>query len=344
MRPRRFAVATVLGTLVGCYSPPQAPAGARPGVHEPAELTFQAVDAGTGGTLEDREMTVRYLVRAPIAFDAAAVDRVPSQEPYTISHDVAEPNLVLEVRVEADSYHRLDTVLTVAKGTSAGPLTVRLSRRLGVVVQNPPPRQPTQPVVTTPAGEDRTPLEAGNRAFAQGQWLSATESFQRMPAPRSETSAYGRDYLEAKTSQGIAHINRSEFARALEVLEEAAALDSPGPDTFLRLAEAQCAVGRTEEGRGSLASLGRARSRMEPLEQNRVTALIQYRRGVCSQGVFERAQTTLERISAGGDAMRELEGFVQGAEQMSPRSQDVTQAIDDAKRRIETIRRTISGA
>ncbi|NND83997.1 MAG: hypothetical protein HKN46_02500, partial [Acidimicrobiia bacterium] len=60
---------------------------------ETTELVFQAVDAGTGSLLRDEEMVVRYLVREPIVFDIASVDRVSTGEPYEISHQVAEPNL-----------------------------------------------------------------------------------------------------------------------------------------------------------------------------------------------------------------------------------------------------------
>lgn len=338
-----------LGVLSGCYTPPDPPAEARPGAHEPSELTFQAVDAGTGGALEDAEMTVRYLVRAPITFDATAVDHVPSIEPYRISYDVADPNLVLEVRLEAASYHHLDTVLSVPRGGSAGPLTMRMSRRLDLVAHQPEPEPEPEPTPPRPPpnvardGENRTALQNGNRAFERNDWLAATEAYQRMPPPVDQTSEYGRQYVEAKTRQGIAHINRSEYARALEVLEEAARLDSPPPNTFLRLAEAQCAVGRTEEGRGTLAQLSRARNRMTPTMQNLVTAMIEYRRGVCTHGEFERAETTRERVRTGSTAMQELQGFIQGAEQMSPRPAEVDRAVEDAQRRVEQIRRSVGG-
>ena len=231
--------------------------------------------------MSDDEMTVRYLIREPIVFDASAVERVPSVEPYEISHAVGDPNLVLEVRVEADSYHRLDTVLSVPRGQTAGPLTVRLSRRLGLAAADPPPvATPPDPVVT--AVDDRAAMRAGDRAFNRSAWLEATESYQRMPAPDDDMSEYGRAYLDAKVNQGVAHINRSEFARALEVFEEAVAMERPGPEAVLRLAQAQCAVGRSEEGRGTLAGLGRARSRMQPVQQSYVSAMIAYSRGVCS--------------------------------------------------------------
>ncbi len=345
MRSRRLAAAVSLVSLGACYAPPEPPAEAPLGAFEPSAVVFQAVDAGTGGALSDAEMTVRYLVRAPITVDVSRVERVASIEPYRIGYDVAEPNLVLEVRVEADSYHRLDTVLSVPRGSTAGPLTMRLSRRLGLAASEPEPEPelPEPAPDTAPDGEDESALEEGDRAFERGDWLAATEAYQRMPPPVDETSGYGIRYTEAKTRQGIAHINRSEHARALEVLEEAADLDSPGPNTFLRLAEAQCAVGRTEEGRGTLAQLSRARNRMTPTMQNLVTAMIEYRRGVCTHGEFERAETTRERVRTGATAMQELQGFVQGADQMSPRPGQIDAAVEDAQRRIEEIRRTVGG-
>jgi len=46
-----------------------------------------------------------------ITLDAAGLERVSSLEPYRVEESVAEDSLVVEVRLEAASYHRLDTVL-----------------------------------------------------------------------------------------------------------------------------------------------------------------------------------------------------------------------------------------
>ncbi len=332
--------ATFLG---GCYSPPDAPSAVRTSALEPTSLVFQAVDAGTGSALSDDEMTVRYLIREPIVFDASAVERVPSVEPYEISHAVGDANLVLEVRVEADSYHRLDTVLSVPRGQTAGPLTVRLSRRLDRTGQANPAPVVTAPERVAPAADDRAAMRAGDRAFNRSAWLEATESYQRMPAPDDDMSEYGRAYLDAKVNQGVAHINRSEFARALEVFEEAVAMERPGPEAVLRLAQAQCAVGRSEEGRGTLAGLGRARSRMQPVQQSYVSAMIAYQRGVCSHGEFDRAQTTRDRVRSGAQATQELNAFVEGARAMSPVPPQVYNAVQDAERRVLEIRRAMGG-
>lgn len=313
---------------------------------ETTELVLQAVDAGTGSLLRDEEMTVRYLVRQPIVFDVASVDRVPTGEPYEIRHEVSEPNLVLEVRLEADSYHRMDTVLTVSRGSSAGPLTVRMSPRLDRVASGPtarPDPEPVPPPVATGADAGRAAMRAGDRAFNRQAWLEAAEAYQQMPPPSNDMSEYGRDYLQAKVRQGVAHINRSEFGRALEVFEEATAMRQPGPQAYLRLAQTQCAVGRVEEGRGTLALQDRARNRLGAVEQSTVAAMIAYQRGVCSHGEFDRAQTTRERVRTGAQAIQELNAFVEGARRMSPVPPEVVRAVEDAEQRVEDIRRRAGG-
>lgn len=343
MGSRRIAVLSGLVALGACYSPPEAPPSSRSGALESTELVFQAVDAGTGSALQDDEMTVRYLVREPIVFDAASVERVPSIEPYEISHEVADPELVLELRLEADSYHRLDTVVSVPRGASAGPLTMRMSRRLDRVVEQPEEEPEPEPPPPDPLDAVRATMRAGDRAFDRGSWLEATEAYQRLPAPVNEMSEYGRAYLDAKVRQGVAHIKRSEFARALEIFEEVTDMQQPGPNAFLRLAQAQCAVGRTEEGRGTLAQVARARSRMNPVQQSTVSAMIAYQRGVCSNGEFERAQTTRERVRAGAQAIQELNAFIEGARAMSPVPPEVYNAVQDAEQRVAEIRRRAGG-
>jgi len=343
-RPPILACAAVLGA---CYTPPDPPPTHRIGALEPTEVVFQAVDAGTGSALRDEEMTVRYLVRKPVVLDVTSVDRVPSIEPYGISHEIGDPELVLEVRVEAGSYHRLDTVLTVPRGQSAGPLTLRLSRRLGRTAGVPASEAAPEPPVPAPAVAatvtQRSAMHEGDRAFQRRAWLEATEAYQRMPAPDDEMSGYGRDYLEAKIRQGEAHIHRSEFGRALEIFEEVVEMASPGPSAYLRLAQSQCAVGRTEEGRGTLAQIERAANRMQALQRSTVSAMVAYQRGVCSHGEFERAQTTRERVRAGAQATQQLNAFVEGARAMSPVPPQVYNAVQDAERRVEEIRRAMGG-
>lgn len=298
--------------------------------------------------LQDPEMTVRYLVREPIVFDVASVQEVPTDEPYEIRHEVGDSVLVVELRLEAASYHTLDTAVSVGRGASAGPLTMRMSRRLDRAADQPetdpdPRPEPDEVAPATPAELGRTAMRQGDGAFGQGSWLEATEAYQRMPAPSDEMSEYGRDYLEARIRQGVAHINRSEFARALEILEEVTAMESPGPGAYLRLAQTQCAVGRTEEGRGTLAQVDRARGRLDAVEQSRVAAMVAYHRGVCSHGELDRAQTTRERVRAGAQAIQELNAFIEGARAMSPVPPQVYEAVQDAEQRVEEIRRRAGG-
>ena len=343
MPPRRRAAIASLLVVAACYTPPDGPPETRVGALEPTSLVLQAVDAGTGAALSDSSMTVRYLVRTPIVFDAAAVDRVSSIEPYRIEHPVGEDSLVVEVRLEADSYHRIDTVFFVARGTQAGPLTVRLSPRLdriGSVAEDPADVEAEE---ARPRGPDRSAMIAGDRAFQARSWLEATEAYQRMPPPQDEMSPYGRDYLAARLRQGVAHMNRSEFARALEIFEEAVDMASPTPTAYLRLAQAQCAVGRSVEGRGTLAQVERMRSGLGPVEQSTVSALIAYQTGVCTHGEFERAETTRDRVRSGTQATQELNAFIEGARAMSPVPREVIEAVEDAERRVLEIRRAMGG-
>ena len=357
MRLRRVALPLVVSASAACYGPPEMPLAEPLDNPEASTLLVQAVDAGTGAALSDPEITVRYLVRAPITLDVSEVERAPSVEPYEIRQVIQEAALVLEVRLEAPSYHRLDTVLTVPRGATAGPLTMRMARRLDLVAggdRTPAPAPAPEPAPVIPpgggrgtlpgtAGADRAALTAGNRAFERGNWLEATEAYARMPLPDDPGSAYGLEYQQALLRRGVAHMNRAEFGAALEVLESAAAYGTPGFQTFLRLAAAQCAVGRTEEGRGTLATLERGLSRRTQNEQLLVGALINYERGVCSQGEFDRAQTTRERVRTGSAAIQELQAFIEFGERIEPIPDPVRTGIDDARGRIEDIRRRMSG-
>ncbi len=357
MRLRRFAVPLVACVAAACYGPPEMPIADPLGHPEAATILVQAVDAGTGAALSDPEMTVRYLVRSPITLDASLVTRAPTREPYEVRHVIQEDALVVEMRLEASSYHRLDTVLSVPKGATAGPLTVRLSRRLDLVAggESPGPPDP-EPVVTGPipgggrgtlpdvgAAPDRTALMAGNRAFERGAWLEATEAYARMPVPPDPDSEYGREYQQALLRRGVAHMNRAEYGAALEVLESAAAYGNPGFQTYLRLAAAQCAVGRTEEGRGTLAQLQRGLNRRSQNEQLLVGALVDYERGLCSHGEFDRAETTRERVRTGSAAIQQLQSFIDFGERIEPVPAAVQTAIEDARSRIELIRRRMAG-
>ncbi len=362
--PRRALSILAAAAISGaCSTEPPVPPQIATGAPESSELVFQAVDAGTGSALRDARMTVRYLVRAPITLDASAVELVSSTEPYRIVHEVAEPDLVVEVRLEADSYHRVDTVLSVPRGESAGPFTIRMARRLGQAAESggAPTRpvdgrtaaaaqpEPTQPVTTQPAAPpttgtvDRSALDAGNRAFAQDDWFAATTAYQRMPAPADPSSAYAQEYARAMVRRGVAHINRGEYGGALEALEAAVGFDDPGFEAYLRLGQAQCAVGRGEEGRGNFAALGRDVNRMPPVERPFVSAMIEYHKGLCSEADFDRAEATMDRVRTGAAAIRGYEAFLELAGNVSPTSSELQAAIDDATQRIAAVRQRIRG-
>ena len=355
MRPIRIAIPIVLSAISACYGPPEIPVEQPLGHPEAAAILVQAVDAGTGAALADREMTVRYLVRQPITLNETSVERVSTLEPYEVRHVIQHDTLVLEMRIEASSYHRLDTVVAVPKGATAGPLTMRLSRRLDLAAREPepeaaperePPPAPGSGRATLPdanRGPDRSALLAGNRAFERGSWLEAAEAYARMQLPGDPDSEYGREYQQALLRRGVAHMNRAEYGAALEVLESAASYGTPGFQTFLRLAAAQCAVGRTEEGRGTLAQLERTLNRRSQNEQLLVGALIGYERGLCSHGEFDRAETTRERVRTGSAAIQELQGFIEFGERIEPVPAAVQTGIEDARSRIELIRRRMAG-
>ena len=351
MPPRGHSISILLVAAGACYAPPDRPARTAGGPPERSEVVFQAVDAGTGSTLLDTTMTVRYLVRSPITLDATSVEQVASGAPYTIAEDIAEDELVVEVRVEAETYHRFDTVFSVARGATAGPMTMRLARRLDRVAGADEPEETPDPTPATPAGETtpsatalaRAALQEGDRAFQRGDWVTAIEAYERMPAPVNGGSEYGQQYQRSLLRRGVAHINRGEFGSALEILEDAARFESPGFNTYLRLAQAQCAVGRTEEGRGTLAELGRGVSRLPVSTRPLVTAMVQYQRGLCSHGEFDRAQTTRDRVRTGAAAIRQLEAFVSSAEQINPSPSELQVAIADAQTRVQRIRQQIRG-
>jgi len=301
-------------------------------------------------------MTVRYLVRAPITLDASAVELVSSREPYTIAHEVAEEALVLEVRLEAESYFRLDTVLSVPRGESAGPFTIRMSRHLGQTAQapsrpaagggTPAPR----PVTTTPppsapaaAAIDRSELDAGNRAFGTGDWVAAAAAYERMQAPNDRSSAYADDYKAALVQKGIAHINRGELGSALDALDLAMEFDDPGYQAYLRQGQVQCAVGRGDEGRGTLAILTREVNRMPAGERPLINAMIEYHKGRCSEADFDRAEAVLDRVRTGAAAMREYNAFLEAAGGVSPVTPELQSAIDDATARVPAIQQRIRG-
>ena len=356
--------------LLGCSGEADPSTDAQATDPQRSELALQAVDAGTGAVLTDGQLTVRYLVRTPITLDASAVDQVSASAPYRIAHAVVEDSLVVELRLEARSYHRLDTVLTVARGASAGPFTVRMTRRFdrvaatgearpvagtggarpaagGVRADTPPPAdaQPSQPADPQPSqptdpdvGIDRTALQAGKKAFQAGDWVAATRAYLNMVEPRRRTGTYAREYQRALVQLGVSHINLGEWAGALNALEEAVSFDSPGFNAYLTLGQAQCAVGRTEDGRRSLDQIDAMASTFPAGERPVVLAFVAYQRAVCSQRDFERAEGAMQRVQSGAATIQAYEAFIEQGEALNPVPTQLQQALRNARRRIADVR------
>jgi len=340
----------------GCSGEAELPTRAPLGPPEESRLTFQAVDAGTGGALTNEQMTVRYLVRAPITLDATAVEQVSSTDPYRIAQEVAEDSLVVEVRLEAGSYHRLDTVLAVARGAVAGPFTLRMARRLARAAGGGAPASggaaPTggQPAAAggaaaAPAGApagggaplDRTALNAGNRAYQAGNWVQAIQAYESLQLPAGASAADTREYQQARIRQGVANMKGSQYAGALDALEEAAGL-GPSGAANLRLAQAQCAVMRVDEGRRTLSNVERIAPQLDAQERASALAMVPYVNALCGLGDLDRATAALDKVRVGNRIIQELQAFLDRAGTVSPQTEDLTAAVADAKGQIEAIR------
>lgn len=358
---RRHSLSALLLSLLVPACTDGEPTSSEPAAGPPREsaVVLQAVDAGTGGALSNDDLTVRYLVRSPITLDAAEVQRVSASEPYRIEHPVAEDSLVVEIRLEAPSYHRVDTVLSVARGGSSGPFTIRMTRKLGrqAAAGGRPPRtssgsraspsRPEPPPSTTAEapgdGIDRTVMRAGDRAFERGDWSSARASYDRMEAPTGTSGEYAREYQRALLRKGISHINLGEWGSAMETLEESVASDFPDPSAYLHLGRAQCAVGLIEVGRRTLAGMERLES-ISPAERPGVLAMAEYHRAICAQREFESAEGTVNRLQTGSRAIQELESFIEAARALSPVPSRVESALIDARARVEKIREELRAA
>lgn len=364
-RPGHALTATLM-LLGACSAPPEiTPLRTASGPPEASEIVFQAVDAGTGAALADDDLTVRYLVRAPITVDATATEAVPATEPYHIRHEVAEDSLVVEVRLEAPSYHTLDTVLAVPRGASAGPLTLRMARRLertaAEAEPSPPepqrPAPPSKPAETAPAksaprpstpppssaSAERTAMEAGDQAFRAGRWRAAVDAYDEMTAPGDRSSAYAAAYEAALVRKGIANINLGAYGGAIEALREAVGMGLPDARAHLRLAQAECAVGRITEGKQTLEGIRTMGASIPDRQKPLIRALAEYRTGVCTQGEIEKAPTTIGRVRVGSQAVREFQAFFQTAAGISPSPPELDAAVADAHRRVEQIRQKMRG-
>lgn len=349
---RRGLVSLTLATLLGACS---ADAGSPPlesppaGPPEPSEIVLQAVDAGTGAALADDDLTVRHLVRFPITLDESAVEEVPASEPYHIQHSVAWDSLVVEVRLEAPSYHRLDTVLMVARGETTSPITLRLTRRLegmaaGGLSQGsgaPAAGRPSSASASSPdpdAGMDRTALRAGDQAYAGGNWLAAIRAYRNMPPPPRSTGTYAREYARGLVRMGESHMRLGELAGALDALETASASPEAGYQAFLLLGQAQCTVGRFDDGRASVRQIERMAPDIPASEWGTARALAAYQRAHCTYQQFQRVEAALDILRVGGEAIDEYEEFLEEGEALSPVPPVVSAALETARNHIEEIR------
>lgn len=347
----------VLATAVAaCADRPDPPPAAAEGPAQESRISFQAVDAGTGGALTDPRVRVRWLVRSPVTLDETDDRDVPATEPVHVSQAVSADSLVVEVRLAAPSYHTVDTVLSVPRGQEAGPYTVRMARRLDRPASRPasgstgtaaPPRTDPVRTATAPApstssdGIDRTALRAGDQFFEAGRWLDAVQSYRAMSAPSDPGSAYAGEYQDALVRQARAHQQLGEFAGALDALERAVALDHPHPGAHLRLANIQCAVGRTDQGRQTLERLRSRASAIPPAQRRAAGALANYQFGVCAFRDFGRAEGSLARIRVGNQAVQALQSFLDAADAMPRNNVEVREAAEDARAKIDEIRASL---
>ena len=126
-------------------------------------------------------------------------------------------------------------------------------------------------------------------------------------------------------------------ARGVAISDVFGVLDDPGFEAYLP----QCAIGRGEEGRGNFAVLEREVNRMPPAERPFVSSMIEYHKGRCSEGDFDRAEATTDRLRTGAAAILAYEGFLELAGNVSPASLELQAAIDDATQRIAAMRQRI---
>lgn len=314
-----------------------------------SEILLQAVDAGTGEALADEELTVRHLVRFPITLDETGTERVPASMPFPIGYEVAWDSLVVELRLEAQSYHRLDTVLAVARGESVGPVTLPLNRRLSQTASQAGTGRASTPGITAPTGPgppspdpdadiDRTSLRAGDRAFREGRWAEATSAYLSLPPPPRRNGTYAREYAEAMTRLGESHIKLGEYAGALNALERGLEYPVVPHMAHLLLGQAQCAVGRFDEGRASAARIEQMAPSIPASEWGAARALAAYQRADCTYREFQRVEAALDILTLGGAAVRQYEAFLEIGGGLSPVPPRVSSAMEEARTRIDEVR------
>jgi len=159
-----------------------------------------------------------------------------------------------------------------------------------------------------------------------------------MPEPPRRTGTYAREYSAAKIRQGQAHLNRGEFAGAMDALETAVGFPEAGYQGYLLLGQAQCAVGRFDDGRASVRQIDRLAPNIPADQWGTARALAAYQRANCSHQEFTRVTAALDILRVGGAAIREFEAFIEEGEALSPLPSQVSEAIQQARTRIEEIR------
>jgi hypothetical protein len=358
MLPRRLAAPILLVLLAGCSGEPEA-AAAPPAV-EPAssELLLSAVDARSGAPLSDPEVTVRYLVRTPITVDAAEVERVASAEPYRIVHAISTDSLVVELRLEAPSYDRLDTVVAVARGATGGAFELAMTPRAPRAAQAAPPRaapavaaaRPSAPpAAATPtpaaadeeldASADRTGLRDGDAAFSRQDWRGSVAGYRRMVAPRARRGAYARDYQLALVRLGISLINLGQLPGARDALRAAADFPFREYTVYFYLGQVECSLGQFDVGRRTFDEIERLAASISEAQRPIVLALTEYQRAVCSHVEYQQARTAADAERTAARALEELEAFVARGQAMRPPRPEVAGAVADAQRRMREIAR-----
>jgi tetratricopeptide (TPR) repeat protein len=133
-------------------------------------------------------------------------------------------------------------------------------------------------------------------------------------------------------------MNIGEFAGALEALEAAAGYSEAPYQAYLLLGQAQCSVGRFDEGRASVAQIDRMAPNIPADQWGTARALAGYQRANCTHQEFQRVEAALDILRVGGAAIREYEAFISEAEALSPVPAQVSSALGEARARIEEIR------
>ena len=342
-----LSILVSLALLGGCTGDGRAPA--RGPAHEPAatDLTVEAMDGVTNEALVDDSFTVRYLARAPITLDATAVEQVPSTQGYRIGHDVSADSLVVELRLEAPSYERLDTVLAVAWGSSLGtvriPLMPRADRTAAAAPpggrETPAPAPANRTPVSTPGEVDRSPLEAGDRAFTNADWAGAARAYARMPVPSNREGEYALDYELALVRLGISHINLGQWSEAHDVLQRAVSFDFREYTAFFYLGQVQCVLGQYDAGRQSLTHIPEWLTlSISEAQRPVVLALIDYQLAMCTYGESRQARTQSDLRRLRDQAMQEFQRFIDQALTFSPLPPELQAAVADAQQRMAEIR------